>query len=205
LEGYLHPGKLCQELANLVQSAGVTILTGINVDAYSKSGSSISVTTSSGHVFTSGNLLLCTNAFTNALSPGIDILPARGQILVTDEIPGLALHGAFHAEEGFYYFRNLGNRVLLGGARNQDIPGETSMNMSTTQNIQAALEKYLQQYILPSQPYKITHRWSGIMAMGSEKLPLVQQLEPNVYCAVRMSGMGVALTPVIGEMVAAFF
>jgi glycine/D-amino acid oxidase-like deaminating enzyme len=41
------------------------------------------------------------------------------------------------------------------------------------------------------------------MAMGSEKSPILRQLNDQVFCAVRMSGMGVALAPVIGEKVAA--
>jgi glycine/D-amino acid oxidase-like deaminating enzyme len=40
------------------------------------------------------------------------------------------------------------------------------------------------------------------MGMGNEKLPIVKEVSPNVYCAVRMSGMGVALAPVIGEQIA---
>jgi len=205
LEGYLHPGRLCQALSKLVHAAGVNIMTGINVNGYAKTGSRIAVNTNLGYEFRTTNLLLCTNAFTPALSTQIDVIPARGQMLLTGEIPGLALRGAFHADEGFYYFRNLGNRVLLGGARNTDFAGETSTNMVTNEHIQAALEQYLRTYIITSVPYVITDRWSGIMAMGGEKMPIVKEIEPNVYCAVRMSGMGVALTPVVGEMVADFF
>jgi hypothetical protein len=39
------------------------------------------------------------------------------------------------------------------------------------------------------------------MGMGNEKLPIVKEVSPQVFCAVRMSGMGVALAPVIGEQV----
>jgi glycine/D-amino acid oxidase-like deaminating enzyme len=38
--------------------------------------------------------------------------------------------------------------------------------------------------------------------MGSEKMPLMQSVNERVFCAVRMSGMGVALAPLIGERVA---
>jgi gamma-glutamylputrescine oxidase len=40
------------------------------------------------------------------------------------------------------------------------------------------------------------------MGMGSEKMPVIQQVQPGVFCAVRMSGMGVALAPLVGEKVA---
>ncbi|MFN2439836.1 MAG: hypothetical protein ABR503_11605 [Chitinophagaceae bacterium] len=66
------------------------------------------------------------------------------------------------------------------------------------------MEKYLDEIILPQQKgeYTIENRWSGIMAMGSEKMPIVKQALPNIFCAVRMSGMGVALAPEVGQQVA---
>jgi glycine/D-amino acid oxidase-like deaminating enzyme len=76
--------------------------------------------------------------------------------------------------------------------------------METSSFIQQELEKYLSQVILPQyqQSYSIEMRWSGIMGMGAEKMPIVKQVLPNIYCAVRMSGMGVALAPIVGQQVA---
>ena len=108
----------------------------------------------------------------------------------------------FSAEaEGFYYFRNLGNRILLGGARNQDFATEETTDFDTTEFLQNHLEQFLKAVILPYQDFKIAMRWSGIMAMGNEKTPIVKQISERQFCAVRLSGMGVALAPKIGEMV----
>ena len=65
------------------------------------------------------------------------------------------------------------------------------------------LEKYLNEVILPDHKgrYTINYRWSGIMAMGSEKMPIITEVEPNIFCAVRMSGMGVALAPIAGKKI----
>jgi len=75
--------------------------------------------------------------------------------------------------------------------------------MHTSEFIQGELERYLNEVVLPGQQgqYNIDHRWAGIMAMGSEKMPIVRQLESNIFAAVRMSGMGVALAPVVGQQV----
>ena len=40
------------------------------------------------------------------------------------------------------------------------------------------------------------------MAIGKEKKPIVQKISDRLFCAVRMSGMGVALAPQIGKKVA---
>jgi hypothetical protein len=45
--------------------------------------------------------------------------------------------------------------------------------------------------ILPNQKFEIAHRWSGIMGIGNKE-PIVSQLSENVYCGVRLGGMGVA-------------
>ncbi len=200
-EGGLHSGKLLQALSKKVQELGVQILTGIEVANYEKTGSSIGVNTAH-FTFQTKQLLLCTNAFTKQLIPDVDIIPNRGQVLLTNPIDNLKIKGTFHFDKGFYYFRNLGNRLLLGGARNKAIDQENTLEIATTSIIQNELENFINQYLLPDTTYTITDRWSGIMAMGYEKMPIVEQLEDNVFCCVRMSGMGVALAPIVAKQVA---
>ena len=211
LEGYLHSGKLVQGLLQKVQGMGVQVFTSIEIKSFQKNGDGIELITNQpcqtgrqAFNLSTNQLLLCTNAFTKDLIPEIDIIPARGQVLLTSPIDDLPWKGTFHSDEGFYYFRNLGNRVLLGGARNKAFADEQTIDLHTSDFIQSELEKYLQEVILPNhkEQYTIEHRWAGIMAMGSEKMPIVKELEPQVFCAVRMSGMGVALAPIVGQQVA---
>jgi gamma-glutamylputrescine oxidase len=204
LEGYLHSGKLLKALVQHLQSQSVQVLNGFEVMEYLETAGGLEIKTNHNVSFSAQQLLVCTNAFAKHLLPGIEITPARGQVLLTTPIKNLPWKGTFHAEEGFYYFRNLGNRVLLGGARHKAFEEETSHEMVTTDLIQADLETYLERIILPGRKndYKIEQRWSGIMGMGPEKLPVVKQINPRVFCAVRMGGMGVALAPVLGKEVA---
>jgi glycine/D-amino acid oxidase-like deaminating enzyme len=202
LEGALHSGKLCQSLLRAVQSKGVNVLNAIEVTGFEKVNDKIVLHTNQSLHLSASQVLICTNAFTKQLLPDLDIVPARGQILVTSPIKKLPFKGTFHYDEGFYYFRSLGNRVLLGGARNVALQDEATADMITSSAIQQALEQFLSIYILPGQQYAITDRWSGIMGMGTEKLPIVREVSPQVFCAARMSGMGVALAPVVGEKIA---
>jgi glycine/D-amino acid oxidase-like deaminating enzyme len=50
--------------------------------------------------------------------------------------------------------------------------------------------------------FEIAHRWSGIMGIGNSKNPIVSQLSENVYCGVRLGGMGVAIGSLIGTELA---
>lgn len=200
-EGSLHSGKLLQKLLEKCQQLGIEFLFGTEVSAISENENTVQVKTNNFEISTA-KLIIATNAFTKDLIPDIDLVPVRGQILLTEPIENLQLKGTFHYDEGFYYFRNLGNRILLGGARNLDFQTEEASVMETTDFLQSHLENFLRSVILPNQDFRIANRWSGIMAMGKEKSPLVQTISPRQIVAVRLSGMGVALAPKIGEMVA---
>jgi len=202
LEGQLHAGKFCQALLRLVQSMGVTVLNNIDVTHIEKINGRFELINSISNPLLAERLLICTNAFAKQLLPELDVQPARGQILVTSPIPGLKFKGTFHYDEGFYYFRNLGERVLLGGARNKAFDEETTYDLVTSEKIQQELETFLREKILPGETFTIEHRWSGIMGVGSEKKPLLKEIQDGMFCAVRMSGMGVALAPQIGKIIA---
>jgi len=202
-EAQLHSGRLCQALLRLVQSMGVTVLNNIEIKGFEKINGHLVLHTDQSFHLTTSQLLVCTNAFARQLLPQLDVNPARGQVLVTSPIDGLPFKGTFHFHEGFYYFRNLGDRVLLGGARNIAMETENTDEMTITDTIQLELERFLREVILPGRQYIIEHRWSGIMGMGGEKMPILRPVNDHVFCAVRMSGMGVALAPVMGEKVAA--
>lgn len=200
LEGYIHSGKLVRALLKKVQVLGVQVFTNAAVTGWQKVNDKVEVSTSLPVKFTTDQLLVCTNAFTSELLPE-KITPARGQVIVTAPIEGLKMKGTFHYEQGFYYFRNLGDRILLGGARNWAFDTEATTEMQTSEIIQQKLEDFIAHHLLPSQPFTIEHRWSGIMGFTDDKQPLVKRIDANVSVAVSCNGMGVALAPIIAEKV----
>ena len=200
MEGGLHSGKLVQGLIRKVQAAGVNILNGMQVDNWE---------VNNGTVLVSGNhqtlkaeqLILCTNGFTSQIQSDIFIAPARGQVFVTGPIEGLQLKGTFHYDEGYYYFRNLGDRLLIGGARKKDIETEHSTEMDLNNTIQKELEIFTARHILANKKFTISDRWSGIMGFSENKLPVIQQIQTGVFAAVCCNGMGVALSPIIADKI----
>ena len=200
MEGGLHPGKLVQALTQKVHSLGVHIFSGTSLLKWKNANHEIVVQTSKNKL-TTKRLILATNAFSNFLTEEKLVTPGRGQIILTSPIEGLPVSGTFHFNEGFYYFRNLGNRVLLGGGRNVDFASEETTVMETTGNIQHELENFLATYILHGRNYTIEKRWSGIMAFTPDKLPLVKTIDEGVVAVICCNGMGVALSPVIPELV----
>lgn len=201
LEGQLNSAKLVLALQKAVQTKGVQILFSTEVQKYKSHKKGVTIQTNLDAPIETKQLLVCTNGFAKKLIPSLDVVPARGQVFVTEPIPNLKFKGCFHFDEGFYYFRNLGNRLLLGGARNKDFKNEKTYSLETSTRIQNVLEEFMMQRILPkgTKKPKIELRWSGTMGMGKIKKPIIQEVEPNVYCAVRMSGMGVAIAPIVAQ------
>lgn len=202
MEGQLHSGKMVQQLLRKLQSMDVTIMTGVALKAFEEAGNRLLLHTGLQTFLTTKQLLICTNAFARELLPGTDIIPARGQVLVTSAIKDLPFRGTFHYDAGYYYFRNLGNKILLGGARNKAFQEEQTHELATSNTVQHELERFLREIIIPGKKFTIENRWSGIMGMGSNKFPTIKQVENQCFCAIGMGGMGVALAPVVGEKTA---
>ncbi len=201
-EGQIDTGKMMKALHEYACGLGVKIITGadvINIDE-AKDGVNIhTLSTYNNIVFKANKVAICTNAFTQKLLPNIDIKPGRGQVLVTSPIEGLKVKGTFNFDEGFYYFRNFKNRIIFGGGRNLDFETENTSDFALNQKIIAQLKNHLQQIIIPNTPFNIEQTWSGIMAFGSDKLPLVKSVSNRVAVGVRLNGMGIALGSKIAE------
>jgi len=199
-EGQIDTGYMMQELLKQAVANDILILNQQKVTSFNDNGTNVEVALGD-FSFKTQKLLFATNGFASELTKG-EVKPARAQVLITQPIPNLQLKGTFHFDKGYYYFRNIGDRILFGGGRNLDFQGETTEEFGETQLIQNHLEKLLKEVILPNQEVKIEHRWSGIMGLGASKNPIVKAVSNNVFCGVRLGGMGVAIGSLIGTELA---
>jgi glycine/D-amino acid oxidase-like deaminating enzyme len=121
---------------------------------------------------------------------------------LTAPIADLRWSGTWHMEEGYYYFRNVDQRVLLGGARHLAFDAERTFDMSTTPTIQQALERLLRECIVPGREFQIESRWAGTMGFSSDKKPIVKRTSERTLAAFGCNGMGVALSPMVAQQAA---
>lgn len=199
-EAQIDTGNMMQELLRQAVAANILILNQQTVSSYSDSGNNVEVVLND-FSFISKKILFTTNGFANSLTKGA-VQPARAQVLITEPIPNLDIKGTFHLDRGYYYFRNINDRILLGGGRNLDFETENTTEFGQTKIVQNKLEDLLKNVILPNREFQIAHRWSGIMGVGNSKKPIVSQLSENVFCGVRLGGMGVAIGSLIGTELA---
>ena len=199
-EGQINTGSMMDALLQKAQRLGIKILNNITVESYQELSGSVSVNTNLLEFYTS-KLLIATNGFASQLT-NESVKPARAQVLITKPIKDLHIKGTFHLDKGYYYFRNIDNRILFGGGRNLDFEGEETTEFSQTALIQNSLETILKTTILPKHPFEIDHRWSGIMGVGPQKKAIVKQISNRVFCGVRLGGMGIAIGSTIGRELA---
>jgi glycine/D-amino acid oxidase-like deaminating enzyme len=203
LEGQIDTGKMMRSLLQKIQTSGIQILNATEVKRIEDLGTSVLV--SCAHFdFKTNTLLVATNGFAQQLLHE-EVQPARAQVIITKPIPGLAVKGTFHFDEGYYYFRNIDNRILFGGGRNLDLKTEETTEFGATQVVQDKLKELLQKVILPHQEVEIDYGWSGIMGVGSQKRPIIKPFSKNVVCGVRLGGMGIAIGTSVGRQLADLF
>ncbi|MEJ6777807.1 MAG: FAD-binding oxidoreductase [Crocinitomicaceae bacterium] len=197
LEGQIDTASMNHEFYKKVTSQDIHVLFGVEAINIEEDN----VITNRGDI-QSENIAICTNGFGKALIPSEDISPARAQVIITKPIQNLKIKGTFHYNEGYYYFRNIDNRILFGGGRNMDIEGETSIALENTELIIKSLTSLLRDVILPNTPFEIDHKWAGIMGVGKSKKPIIKKLGKHLYCGVRLGGMGIAIGTLVGKELA---
>ncbi len=197
-EGQLHTGKMMKALLSLCNQKNIEIWNGAVVNAIHENETTIDISLTEGSI-SCNKVLIATNGFAKRFLPDEDIQAARAQVLITKPIPGLKIKGSFHYDHGYYYFRNVGDRILFGGGRNLDFDKEFTEEFGLTEIVQNKLEELLKDMIIPGIEFETEMRWSGIMGLGKSKTSIIKKVSPHLFCAVRMGGMGVAIGSLVGE------
>lgn len=195
-EGELDTGKFIQTLWKEAQRLGVFILTGAYVEDIEPKKGLLHLKDLNGEtrIFEALQIAICTNAFSRKFLSHLEVSPGRGLVLITKPLPNpVSWSGSFHYDKGYVYFRTIDNRLLLGGGRNMDFEGEKTEEFGVNPQIQAYLLKLLNDVILPKHKAEIDLEWTGIMAFGKTKVPIIEKVDERVFCAVRLGGMGVAI------------
>ncbi|MFD0940330.1 NAD(P)/FAD-dependent oxidoreductase [Pedobacter boryungensis] len=198
LEAQIDPGMMMKALLAKALAIGVQVYTNCKVEELLQENNSTLIKTNQGD-FSCKRVLLATNAFVNELLPNLAVAPGRGQVIITKPIPNLKLKGTFHYDKGYYYFRNVDDRILLGGGRNLNFKAEETTVFGETPLVQKALINLLEEVILPETHFEIEQKWSGIMAFGSSLTPIIKEIKPTIFCAVRCNGMGIAIGSQTGQ------
>lgn len=201
-EGQLNPMLMMAELNKLVRAADVPIIYGANVESLDMDSKKIHL--DSEITIQSSQIILCANGFSKKFlrSEFDDLKAVRNQVLISEEIQDLPFCGTFHMNKGYLYFRTYGTRILIGGGRDLDFEGETTSDFGAHPEIIDYLKAFSSEHLLPNREIQWDHQWSGILGVGTSKMPILKEVKPGIYAAVRLGGMGVAIGCGLGRSVA---
>ena len=205
LEGTVDTGKMMAALQRKVAEAGVLTFTQSPVDRIenTEGGKVLHVDTEGGTIsFFSSQVALCTNAFSRKFLTDVDLEPGRGLVLVSKPHPAFSWEGSFHYHDGYNYFRTVDGRLLLGGGRHLDKEGERTLEEGVNVQIEKALKDDVASLIAPGVDVAVDYMWSGVMAFGTNKQPVLQRIDSHMVAGVRLGGMGVAIGAGLGQELA---
>ncbi|MDR8393059.1 FAD-binding oxidoreductase [Aliifodinibius sp. S!AR15-10] len=200
LDGAIHPGKMMQALIRKVKDLGVEIRWNAAVENVQPTGFLL---LDDDTEVAAERMLVAANGFARNLLPDLDVQPARGFVFVTNPVPGLIWRGTFHHDRGYVYFRNIGERLLLGGGRNIAKAEETTYEFGTNPMIKNYLNAFANQVLKLPEGWQIEHEWSGIMGFTKTKTPIIARVDGRLFVAVGLSGMGIAIGMEVGKEAAA--
>ena len=188
VEGAINSGQMMRQLHRRLAKRGVETRWNCRVTSIDNG----TVTLQSGLQIHPGKLVIATNGFIRHLTD-LPVKPARGYVFVTKPLADLTWRGTFHFDEGYIYFRDVDDRLLIGGARNIAMAKEETDEFGVNQTIKDHLIRFVNETLQISDGWEIEQEWSGIMGMTENKEPIIKEIKPGVFAAVGLSGMGIAI------------
>jgi glycine/D-amino acid oxidase-like deaminating enzyme len=156
-----------------------------------------------GGTITAGQVLLCTNAYTDDTWPGLrrTIIPVRGYQIWTRPLGGNARASILRGISAM----NDTRRMLTGMRLHQDgrlqFSGGAGFGPERPPDLEERLARVRQ--ILPDVgPLEVEGWWSGWVTRGIADGWRLHLLSPGLYTAIACNGRGVAMGPIMGRELA---
>jgi len=206
--GHLWPFQLVHALARGARYYGAGILTWTPVtQIVSENGAVVAVETPRGRVET-GTVVVATNAWTPQLLPDLPegaLVPARGQILVTEPVVPI-LPCPFGTNFDKEYGRQTATgQVLCGGCRRLDEDeGLGHYEEKVTAHVLSGIAGTLAALFPPLRRLRVVRAWAGIMGFTADGLPLIGPYGgiDGLYVVAGFNGGGFSWGAAVGKAMA---
>jgi glycine/D-amino acid oxidase-like deaminating enzyme len=161
-----------------------------------------------GETIEADEVVLATNAYTPTLLPELPkgaIVPARGQILVTQPVPPILPHPFGHNFDKEYGRQVPGGPILCGGWRRLDEDeGLGHYEERVSPPVLSGIGRTLTTLFPHLDGVKVVRMWAGIMGFTADGLPLIGRSEalPGLTLAAGFNGGGFSWAAITGKIVA---
>jgi len=207
----LHPGKYVTGLKRAVLRAGVRVYEQTRVTELDESrrGGEVRVATERGSLLAQ-KLVLGLNAYLPAARLGVirdRAVSLFSFIILTEPLSdGPWKELAWQRREGYSdlrrihnYVRPSGRRILFGGRVLYHFGVDSP---ARSERIYARLEQEMVATFPCLEGVKLTHRWSGPVAVTWRRTPIIGRTGKAIFYALGYSGMGVSLGTLSGRVLA---
>jgi len=201
--GTVNPMGYCRGLARAARGAGARITTGVSATALHKQGGGWHVETDRG-VVRARTVVLATNAYTDALWPGLQrSFTMVNYFQLATEPLGARVHHILPDRQGlwdtgrilFSLRRDCADRLIIGSMGK--VLGAAKTGIS-----QRWARKTLARLFPDLGTVTFGQAWHGQIAMTPDHLPRVSILDEGLYAAIGYNGRGITTGTIFGEAIA---
>ena len=202
--GHLHPLNYAIGLANASIEAKVRIYENSQVVSYVRRSDRYEVTTRNDSIVRAKFIVFACNAYIGNVARKISrtIMPFVSCIVATEPLEEEVARSinrddvaVFDSRFCLDYYRLSADRRLLFGGAEKYIP--TGMG-----NIERVVRPRILHLYPKLKEIRIDYAWGGHIAVTRSRLPSVGRIDGDVYYAQGFSGHGVALTNIVGKILA---
>ena len=206
--GHLWPFALVWALARGAQAFGARIVAPLAVTRLLITNGAVTGVVTPDGVIETGTVVIAANAWAGLLLPDLPpgaLVPARGQILVTEPAPPL-VPLPFAANDDKEYGRQTPDgRVLCGGFRRLDEhTGLGIWEERTTPPVLQAIAALLVRLFPDLARVRVRRAWAGLMGFTADGLPLIGAYGgiAGLYVAAGFNGGGFSWGAAVGKALA---
>lgn len=199
--GVIDPLAFTLELARIAEAAGARIAEQTTVAGLRKEAAGFQLTMGSGAVLRAKSVLVATNAYSDALIPGLarTLVPLHSFQIATAplsaaQLPMILPQGSAVSDSRrilVYYRKTADGRLVLGGRRRMALPRRAE----DWGHLQRAMLR-----LYPAlQGVAIDKRWFGRVAVTTDHLPHIHEPEKGLVMLAGCQGRGVAMMTAMGQ------
>ena len=201
--GVLHPLNYALGLARAAADLGVTIHGSSPVTDLSRESAGHVLKTPGGTI-TAEKVLICTNAYSGALTPPLSksVLPVRSVQVATaplsDNVANTILsegNALSDTRRLLLYFRKDAQGRFLMGGRGTYSDASTERQIARLKRISAELYPQL-------ADVEWQYAWGGFVALTRDHYPHLHEVSPGVMTGLGYNGRGVAIATAMGRVLA---
>lgn len=198
-EGALNPVKMMDALLDKAQQMGVLLLKGLRVESIYQEAHQIEL--QSKQLLEYKRLAICTNGMAKVFLPELDVQTAPNMVAFMEAPKGVNWPSCYHMDRGYTYFRMVeGRYIILGGGRHI-LDNKLRDDAASDEIIRTFLQNKLSQ-VTGIPEVKVKGYWKGYLGVGKERFPILESIGEDIYCGVRLGGMGVAIGSYLGRSLA---